>query len=227
MAKSRRSTEELAEAVRWALNRPEDDDLLQFPDDYYRALTRAHEFFRSKIAQHYPNMLKEVTTITSSDDGETWPLSDDHHGQIEVYEPPGPPTGRRIFPALVDSGQDGFYIEGDNVKLTYPRSALTQLYIRWVPDTVADLDSEQEHALPAYCEEAMVQKAAEVLARRPGVLADAGVYESEWIKAWQGNPNDTSDMGVMGIIKRLAANAGIETAAARPPQPWYRGIGGR
>lgn len=225
MAVSRRQTETLAHEVRNLLNRPEEDDLIVFPERYYEALSKAHRHYHRQVAQHAPQLLSVVEVKTSSDGGETYDLEDHHFGELELWEPPGPPNGLRIYPALPESSRIGFYVQGTSLVLTRVKDYSPGLYVRWTPATVADIDAGTQHLLPAYCEDAMIARAAMEIAETPGVLADSSVFREKARREWRGDEDDPSDMGVLGILKRLAANEGIVTAAGLPGKPWYRGIG--
>lgn len=208
------------------LNRPTEDDLFTFPTDYYNALTRAANYFRSKVASHFPELFYETAVVTSNAAGDTYALSDDHMGELEVWLPPGPPSGRQMSNVFPDSGAFGFYVEGRNIRLTRAKVFDPGLYVRWVPQTVTPLDDTHNSPLPLYCEEAEMLYAAYLLAQKPGFLGDKEDLRVRAIRAWSGDPDDPSDMGVLAIISRQAATQGHQTAAGVGYAPWWDGISG-
>lgn len=222
MAVTRKSVEELAANVRdMHLNRPEEDDLIQWPDEYYRAMSKAHRRIYGMIAKVNPKILVTETTFTSSDEGLTYDLGDFHFGEMEVYEPPGPPTGARILPANPDSRYFGWWMDGTELRFT-TQKLYSPLYVRWVPETVADITSEGAHLLPAFCEDMLEYETARLLASKPGVALDPRKFEAWANEEWKGRPSDESDTGILGILKRQGASQGIETAARLSGQPWWR-----
>lgn len=226
MAVTRRGTEELAAELQALLNRPDQDTLISFPDDYYWALSKAHRWLRRKVAQHAPYILAEQTTVASTDGGSSYDLGDHHHGELEVWAPPGPPNGERIPPALPESPYFGFYQRGTVIYLTSDKDYSPGLYIVWTPETVADLDEGQDHSLPAYCEDCLIYRAAFMLASRPGFMGNPSMYMSLARDEWAGSPNDPSDMGIIGTLKNRDAGGGVESAIPMAGLPWYKRISG-
>jgi hypothetical protein len=225
MAVTRKSVEELALNVRdMHLNRPEEDDLIQYPDEYYRAMSKAHRRIYRKIAKANPKVLVTETTFTSSDSGLTYELGDFHFGEMEVYAPPGPPVGERIYPANPDSNYFGWWIDGTTLRFTI-QQLYSPLYVRWAPETVDDVDPGTAHLLPAFCEDMLEYETAKILADKPGIAINPAKFEGLANAEWKGRPSDESDTGILGILKRQAASQGIETAAGLGYQPWWRGIG--
>jgi hypothetical protein len=208
------------------LNRPSEDDLFTSPTSFYDALTRAANHYYQKVAAHFPELLYQTETVTSDADGDTYTLSDDHIGELEVWAPPGPPSGRQLSNVLPDSGAFGFYIEGRDLRLTHARVYSPGLYIRWVPATVTPLDATTASPLPLYCEEAECLHAAYLLSKKPGFLGNPEDFRIRARNAWAGDPDDPSDMGVLGIISRQAATQGHQTAAGSGYAPWWSGIPG-
>jgi hypothetical protein len=223
MAVTRKQSEELVHNVRQLLNRPEEDDFFQFPDEYFEYLSKAHRRIYRKVARANPMVLFTETTVTTSDSGLTYDLGDFHLGQIEVYAPPGPPRGERIPPAYPDSPYFGFWVDGTNLRFTYQQE-YSPLYIRWVPETVADLDADGTHSLPAFCEDMLEYETAFLMAQKQGFAGDPGKFQILANREWLGDPNDPSDDGILAILKKQPANAGFENAAGMHSRPWWRGI---
>ncbi len=223
MAVTRKTVEELAQNVRdMHLNRPEDDDLIVWPEEYFRAMSKAHRRIYQQIAKINPKFLVTSATFTSSDAGLTYDLGDFHFGEMEVYEPPGPPTGARIYPANPDSGYFGWWVDGTTLKFTWQRDVT--LYVRWTPDSVADLNADSAHLLPAFCEDMLEYETAKLLAEKPGIAVNPQLFEVKANEEWKGRRSDESDTGILGIIKRVGASQGIEGADGTGYQPWWRGI---
>lgn len=224
MAVTRKTVEELAQNVRdMHLNRPTEDDLLVWPEEYFKAMSKAHRRIYQQIAKVNPKMLVTSTTFTSTDSGATYELGNNHYGEMEIYEPPGPPTGARIYPCNPDSNYFGWWVDGTTLKFTWQRDIT--LYVRWTPDTVADLNADSTHLLPAFCEDMLEYETAKLLAEKPGIAMNPGKFEKMSNEEWLGRQSDPSDTGILGIIKRVGASQGIETGAGVGEQPWWRGIG--
>lgn len=212
-------TQQLVEEVVRLLNRPEEDDLFDYPTEYHAALTRAYRHFRMKVAQVYPYLIYERATVTSSDGGNTFTLADDHYGEMQVWDVNGPPNGYLLTPSDPYGGND-FWMEGRNIKMIYPyKNDLTVLY---VPATTTALDDANDPTLPEYFFEPMANQAAAYLARKPGYLGDPEVFFLRARNEWSGDGRDPSDNGILGSLRRQSAqNAYRTTAVARP---WWRGI---
>ena len=68
MAVTRKTVEELAQNVRdLHLNRPTEDDLFVWPEEYFAQLSKAHRKIYRQIAKVNPFILITNTTKTSSD----------------------------------------------------------------------------------------------------------------------------------------------------------------
>jgi hypothetical protein len=224
MAVTRKSVEELAQNVRdMHLNRPNEDDLILWPEEYFKAMSKAHRRIYQQIAKVNPKILVTSATFTSADSGATYELANHHFGEMEVYAPPGPPTGARIYPALPDSNYFGWWVDGTTLKFTQSQN-YSPLYVRWTPDSVEDLNADSEHLLPAFCEDMLEYETAKLLADKPGIAINPQKYEVKANEEWLGRQSDPSDTGILGIIKRVGASQGIETAAGVGEQPWWRGI---
>ena len=225
MSVTRRTSEEILHNVRAALNRPEEDDFFQWPEEYYEALNKAHRHCYRMLAQAAPNVLITETTKTTADSGLTYDLGDFHFGDIEVYEPPGPPTGSRIFPANPSSGYFGFWIDGTDLRFT-TQTVYSPLYIRWTPETVTKIVPKATHVLPAYCEDWLEYETTGRMASKTGFAGNPDRFHALATAEWSGDPRSPGDMGILGTVKRLAANEGIQFASGVGSRPWYRGIGG-
>lgn len=223
MPPTRKTAERLALGVKTLLNRPDEDDLFEWPDEYLDAVNRAHRRIYNKIAQHAPGLIRTSSTITSSDGGASYDLGDFHLGQLEVYIPPGPPQGARILPADPDSSYFGFWVDGTKLRLTYSKY-YDYLSVLWSPETVAEMAPDDEHVLPAFCESMLQYEAAFLLGNKPGFAGNPGNYAALSAREWRGDPTDPSDMGILGTIKRLAVSQGFETAIGLEGQPWWRNI---
>jgi len=212
MAVTRNNTEQIAQLMKQGLNRPDEDDFFIFPEEYYSALTKAHKKIHQKISQHAPGILLEETSVVSLDAGLTYDLGDHHKGQLEVYAPPGPPLGERIPPANPDSAHFGFFVDGTTLRFTIQKM-FNPLYIRWSPETLDALSQKQDHTLPAYCEDMLEYLACFVMANKTGFAGDPRKFKQLANMEWVGDPEEPSDMGILGTIKRLAANQGFESYA--------------
>jgi len=222
MAASRKEPERLVQEVQQLLNRPDEDDLFVFPEEYFEKMSVAHRRIRGKITEHAPGLLVTTDTFTSTDGGETYELGDYHFGNLEVYAEPGPPNGERIPPASPDSAYFGFWIDGTTLHLTLARDYT--LYVRWVPETISDLDAENDHTLPRFCEQMLVYETAYLLAQKRGFAGDPNEYRALSNKEWHGDPTDPSDVGILGRIKKNAAGRGYETHAGVMGAPWWKRI---
>lgn len=224
MAPVRRSTDALAIELRELLNRPDDDDFFPWPQRYYEALSRAHRRVYGKIGQHAPDLISSQKLVTTSDDGQTYDLGDHQYGDLLIWEPPGPSGGRRLYPALPESPYVGFYRQDTTIVLTQARVYTPGLYAVSAWATLSDLDKDQDHVLPSYCEDMILFEAAAYLAETPGFLGSPETYRNRAIWEWKGNPQDESDMGILGTIKRLSANEGLE-GGEFSDGAWWRRIG--
>jgi len=218
-----RKTEDLAAVLRSEImNRPEEDDLFAFPESYYEALTRAHKWLRNKVAKSAKGVLSATTTVTTSDDGDTYDLTDDYIGEIEVWEPPGPPTGHRIMPAVPESTYRGFWLEGvgasQKIHLTDAKVFTPGLYVRGVTASASALDEDNEHTLPEYMEDCLLYRAAYLMSMTPAR------FKAMYLSEWRGDSDDPSDTGIAGQLARMRDNEGIMTGTDLDVQPWWRGI---
>ena len=215
-------TEQMVQEMLTRLNRPEDDDLFEYPLDYYGALSRSHRYYYRKFAEHRPDLIYQATTLTSSDSGSTFTLTDDHYGEMLLFRSPGPPNGR-IFVPSTPEGSGHYWQEGKTLRFLSPYDGT--LYVRWCPATVSDLSQTSDSVLPSYCDDAIIERACYYLAQKPGFLGDPEVYKANARREWMGETDDPSDMGVLGIISRQSAHQayeGVDDVYA----PWWRGIGG-
>lgn len=207
------------------LNRPTDDDLHQYPDDYYHALTLAVAWMRRKIAGHAPGLLYETHgPIASLDGGVTYVLPSDHLGEIEIWTPPGPPRGRLLHSSnpedLVD---EGAYIQGRTITMLRTTNYSPGVYVRWIPATRAIKDREEETDIPEYTDEAVKQYAAYLMASKPGSLLEAQTFLTQANREFDGDPDSVSDDGILGRLKRSQAGQAASTAGGAG-RPWYRFI---
>ena len=221
---------QLAEAVRQELNRPDDDDILDPVGNliqYYDALTRERDQLRRKVATHAHHLLVvEVTVAAVNSTGETYLLTDDHLGELQIFAPPGPRTGRRIYPGSPGMADERFWMEGRVVRMTLPRVYTPGIYVRWVPATADAIEvSSTGSGLPVFCDDYLIAGAAARLARRPGLGVDFRVFEEKRDEEWIGRRGDPSDVGILGILKKHAANVGVEAGGAQGA-PWWRGLTG-
>lgn len=214
------TTAELVAEVKEALNRPADDDLFDSPGDFHEALTRAQRHFVQKVAVHYPDLVREDATLTSADGGDTYVLPDDHFGELDVWEPPGPPDGRLLEPSLPESGRFGYWQQGRTIHLTSTKD-FNPLHIRWIPATQV-VDAVNDPSLPEYFREAYIFRAAYELAKKPGYLSeDPRFFKRLAINEWSGDPEDDSDTGIIGMLKNQQAYQGLEGVPTFDPR-WYR-----
>jgi hypothetical protein len=211
------------------LNRPNDDDLFDYPSDYFHALTVAVAWMKRKIAAQYPAMLYETFGVIAPDEGsardpQVFTLPDDHLGEIEVWTPPGPPRGRLVYSTLPEEqAHEGAYMQGRQI--IFPRKRFHPgIYVRWIPATHEIKERETDTNLPAYTDEAVKQYAAYIMARKPGSLLQAESYLAAANAEFDGDRNSISDEGILGRISRQVANQAMATAAYVPIRPWYRGI---
>ncbi|MHC4609926.1 MAG: hypothetical protein ACYS7M_06220 [Planctomycetota bacterium] len=216
------TAEQMALEMVMRLNRPQDDDLFVFPDEYYSALSRAHTRFRKKVAEHRPELIYQSTTLTSSDGGDTFTLTDSHLGEMLLFFSPGPPRGRPLRPATPE-GVGDYWQEGLDIKMI--RSYNDTLYVRWVPSTVANLDGDaSDSTLPGYCDEAIIWWACYLMSKKPGFLGNPETFKAEADREWRGDDNDPSDMGILGTISRQSAHQAWEGVSDEYEGAWWRGI---
>jgi hypothetical protein len=215
------TTEQMAAEMKRRLNRPDEDDLFEFPLDYFGYLSQAHRHFYKLTAQHSPGFLYAVTTLTSSDGGNTFTLTDDHYGELLLFHTPGPPTGRPFVPALPE-GDGHYWQEGKTLYFLSPYSAT--LYVRWIPATVADLGQDTDSVLPSYYDDAIIEWACFLAGQKPGFLGNPEVFKANALREWRGEEDNPADMGVLGIISRQSAHQAYE-GVSDMGVPWWRGIG--
>lgn len=205
------------------LNRPADDSLFDDPGDYEGALSKAHRYFYRKAAVHAPELLYVTATVTGDAEGRRYTLSDDHFGEIEVWNETGPPNGLRYLPARPDSDVVGYYLEGRDIVLTRKRVHTPGLKVRWVPSTVADLATGgQQSLLPTYFDDALIFYAASLLAAKPGSMLNSGYFRGLAMAEWRGSPDDPSDYGLLGQLKRQMLDTGYQSATDHAARPWYK-----
>jgi hypothetical protein len=206
------------------LNRPTDDDLFAL-GDFEKALTRAEAYWYRQVATHFPDLLKVVSSaIVSADGGETYLLTDDHYGELEVYTPPGPPTGQTIVQTLPESSVFGFYVEGKKLKLTYAKNYSPGLYVRWVPATLVALtDASVDGHLPSYFWDAYLYRAAYYLSQKPGFIGDPSYFKALAAQEWDGDQDSISDAGLLGTLSRQYAAGGFQSIVTGGT-PWYKNI---
>lgn len=214
------NTEQMVQEMVERLNRPEDDDLFEMPREYHTALSRSHRYYKRKFVEHRPDLIYESTTLTSSDSGETFLLTDDHLGELLLFRSPGPPNGRPFVPSTPE-GNGHYWQEGRTLRFLYPYDGT--LHVRWVPATIPDLDQGRDSQLPSYCDDAIIERACYYLAQKPGFLGAPEVYKANAAREWRGEPDDPSDMGVLGIISRQSAHQAYETLGGFY-EPWWRNI---
>ncbi len=214
LTKERRAR--LRDRIRRELNRPEEDDLFQWPEEYDGALERAIQHYRRLTAQHYPDVLYQVDIITPDEDDEyAFEPPGDHLGEMELWMPPGPPRGRRILPGTPLHYEMRFYVQGGKLRLTRKRKFTPGLYMRWVP-TEPD---ESTPPLPKYYDNAVVLKASELLASKPGFMGDPASYRHRSNMEWGGDPENPSDAGIIGTIERQSVDRGYENIGG--DSPWW------
>lgn len=224
MTVTRTESETLAHRIRTSiLNRPAEDDMFSFPEEFYEAMSRAHDRIRRKVADHAPDLLTQGDTITTSDGGESYDLTDFPLGGLLVYEPPGPPSGLRLYPALPESNYFGFWVEGSTLYLTLAHE-YDPLYITWMPETADPISAETNHTLPRYCEDLLAYTAAGILAEKEGFAGNPEKFHALATKEWSGDRRDPSDTGILSRLKRSSMNAGFETHAGQSPAPWWKNI---
>jgi len=190
--------------------------------EYYGYLSQAHRHFYKLTAQHRPEFIYATATLTSSDNGSTFTLTDDHYGEILLFRAPGPPTGRPFVPSTM-SGTGHYWQEGRALNFTTPYNGI--LHVRWIPATVAALDEDNDSLLPSYYDDALIEWACFLAAQKPGFLGDPGVYKENANREWRGDDSNPGDMGILGIISRQSAYQAYEGISDEGAYPWYRGIG--
>jgi hypothetical protein len=218
------NTSDLVDDLRNTLNRPDGDDLFEFPADYHTALSRANRHFIRKTVAIYPELLYESATVTSSDSGATYDLTDDHLGELQVWAPPGPPRGLLLLPSM-PYGNGNYWLEGRKIKMVTNKYYSQGLTILWVPATIADLGNDVNSPLPDYFRDAMVAQAAAYMVRKPGIALDPDTFFYRARNEWSGDARDASDVGIIGILRRQNAMGAYQTVESGY-HPWYHGMGG-
>ena len=213
------------------LNRPADDDFYNYPDEHYSNLSEAHRHYVREVAKKRPEILYIESTLAAGDaTGEYYDLSDlagysgEHFGKMRVFTPPGPVRGREYVPAAPGTEREGFYRVGTRLYLTIARVHTPGLYILWVPvELAADLNEETDPILPSYCHEAIVWRAAGLMARKPGSLQNPQMFFDQAMSYWSGDPRDPSDNGALGTISHQSEHEGL-VALDSTHEAWWRGI---
>jgi hypothetical protein len=215
-------TQELVEEVVRLLNRPTEDSLFDYPNEHHDALNRAIRKARRLVAQHFPNLLYESTTLTSSDGGNTFTLSDDHLGEIQLWRSPGPPKGILLMRTDAWGGGD-YWIEGRDIKFTVPMT-VEPLYVSWIPASHTNVNKGNDPTLPDYFRDWIANQAAAYMARKPGYLGDYSAFEARALNEWGGDRRDPSDLGILGTLKRQDVTNPYRTTT-EGIHPWYHGMG--
>jgi len=215
------NTEQMAQEMRRRLNRPDEDDLFEFPLSYHGFLSQAHRHFYKLTAQHSPGFLYATDTLTSSDGGATFTLTDDHFGELLLYRSPGPPRGQPLVPAIPE-GAGHYWQEGRTLNFiaAYPDT----LYIRWIPATITALDQDNDSVLPSYYDDAIIEWACFLAGQTPGFLGNPDVFKQNALREWRGEQDNPGDMGILGIISRQSAYQAWE-GQTDVSQAWWRGLG--
>lgn len=219
----------MLEELERKINRPEQDDFYDHPDELYAALTEAQSRFRRRAVGHAESMFREVyeEPLTAEDStGETYTLPDDHFGEVRLFTPPGPRHGRQIPPVEMGgyySGRAGFYQNGLEITLTKPKVYDPGLYLVWVPKTTSDLDANTQPVLPSYFDWAVIYEAAAILVQKPGSMIDPAHFRRQSHNEWRGHPDVLDDMGILGILTQQRDLDG-QSHLRTQHQPWWHRI---
>lgn len=213
------TTDQMVERVRTLLNREDDDDLFEYPGEYYGALSYANRKAVEKLVTHAPELVYETTTVSSLDSGATYVLTDDHLGRLLLFTPPGPVGGTLLIPSLPE-GRGDYWQDGRTITMVVTR-LYSPLHVMWIPATISALDADTDSGLPVYMHDWICFRAAGDLARKPGFLGDPNSFEIRAVHEWVGRPDDVSDEGILGIISKQRENQGYESATD-VSMPWYK-----
>jgi hypothetical protein len=192
------------------LNRPVDDDFFDYPTEHYGALSEANRWYYRQAAMKRPDAFRVVATVAPDDAaGETYTLASEHLGKLRVFTPPGPRFGYELFPASQGLAREGFYVLGSKIYLTVPMVYDPGLYVLWVPNTVVDLDADNDSTLPAFMHDGLPWRAASIMAQKPGSLMEPMAFQQQADAYWRGNDNDPSDSGALGTLIHALEHAGV------------------
>jgi hypothetical protein len=219
--------QEIIDQAKIEMNRPPVDDLFDPGSDdalYLVALTRVRDRARQKIAQHGPWVLLEESTAITPEDatGETYDLGDDWFAGLEVWTPPGVDNGRRIYPGFPGMAAERFWIQGQILHLTIPKVFSPGLYLRWIPATPPAVTLGGETSLPLFMDWYLLYEMCALMASRPGSGLDAVQFRGQARDEWYGKPDDPSDVGILGQLKKQMANMG--EAHLPSGSYWWRGL---
>ena len=168
---------EMGIQVKRELGRPDDDDRFSNGDidfalqDAERAVKRmlaAHDHARKRI-------LQVLSPITTNDGGATYTLTAAPI-YLELWTPPGPNGGMRLYPAARGNRRDGFYVIDNKVYMSYPKVWTPGLYPYGIFDTASidwDAQTPAASSLPSGFHKLQVLEAAYDLASRPFTRLDA------------------------------------------------------
>ena len=188
-----------------------DDDFYDYPDEFYEALTDAHNHFRRLVAKHRPSILYEAAELAALDGGDTFTLPHEHLGKLEAWFEPGPPFGQPLYPSLPEK-TGHYYQEGLDLKMIGGYSG--NLHVRYVKAEVDDLDADNNSTLPVYLDSCIIEWAMFQLAQKEDSGISANKFRDNARRYWRGDSADLSDTGVLGILEKQSAHQARETVSA-------------
>lgn len=224
-----RTGTDLRERVQEELGRPDHDDMFDPDGDgsqYFRALTESLLRLRGKVAEFAPELLYEETTVAADDSaGSSYTLTDDWLGELELWTPPGVGRGLRILPGEpARYGEQRYWLEGRKAHMAIGRVYTPGIYVRWIPQTVADIDdSSADSGMPQYMDRWLIFDAAASLARRPGANLDYQAFDILRDEEWFGRRGDPSDVGILGHLTRLGYGQGRKHLGGGR-YPWWAAL---
>lgn len=218
---------EMLEVLQRKVNRPEQDDFFDYPDEFYAALTEAADSLRRRAVHQAEDLFREeyATPLTAQDStGETYLLPDDHFGEIMLFTPPGPRRGELLPPVNhYPVNRVGYFQNGRTIKLTRPKVYSPGLYLVWIPKNTDPIDQNNDSPLPSYFDYAIIYEAARILAEKPGSLINSAGFKARADAEWRGDPDRLDDTGILGILARQRAYD-PQSHVHRYEGAWWRNI---
>ena len=188
------------------------------PDQWYRWLTEAQDYWTRIIAQHDPRLVcGPPTQLTSADGGYTYTFPTVPIMVEEIT------VGKAGTPVRIGADWDPtveLTWEGDDtlrIARNRSRTFTNGLWSRYIaqPGTI---DASTEPSLPVQVRLLLVPRAC-VLWARSGSYRDPNAYLDEEQRLWSGDPRILGDTGILGALKKKAF---MHTQRGQYAWPWWR-----